>query len=67
MVTEVKSRFDLDFGFVSITALGLTNPDVNLLRMHQLYIVKYLIGEQWTHSDWHVCWKNTFYGMFVQR
>ena len=29
---------------MNITVLGLTNPDVNLKRMHQLYIVRLLYG-----------------------
>ena len=31
--------FILGFTSVNITVLGLTNPDVNLKRMHQLYDV----------------------------
>ena len=31
------------FASVNITVLGLTNPDVNLKRMHQLYIAKLIL------------------------
>ena len=38
---QVKSTLESDvhlgFASVNITVLGLTNPDVNLKRMHQLY------------------------------
>ena len=31
----------LGFASVKITVLGLTNPDVNLKKMHQLYNIPY--------------------------
>ena len=36
----VSLESDVHHGFasVNITVLGLTNPDINLKRMHQLYI-----------------------------
>ena len=36
--------FFLLFASVNITILGLTNRDVNLKRMHQLYIVENLMS-----------------------
>ena len=40
-MSDIKTirAFFLGFVSVSITVLGLTNSNVNLKRMHQLYIV----------------------------
>ena len=37
--SKVESDVHLGFASVNITLLGMTNPDVNLKRMHQLYNV----------------------------
>ena len=37
--STLESDVHLGFASVNISVLGLTNPDVNLKRMHQLYIV----------------------------
>ena len=41
-MSTLESDVYLGFASVSITVLGLTDPDVNLKRMHQLYNVAIL-------------------------
>ena len=41
---HMKVMFTLGFSSVNITVLWLTNPDVNLKRMHQLYNVESKTG-----------------------
>ena len=41
-LSTLEKDVHLGFASVNITVLGLTNPDVNLKRMHQLYnVVRY--------------------------
>ena len=43
--STLESDVHLGFAFVNITVLGLTNPDVNLKRMDQLYVMYFSIFE----------------------
>ena len=49
----LESDVHLGFPSVNITVLGLTNPDVNLKRMHQLYnvVVAAVLFEQLKHKQ----------------